>query len=314
MGEVMIRTRQLNENNLRARENPRQFVLDCEQRYTDTIETLADSICGGLRGRAIILLAGPSASGKTTTAGRISGAFQARGIHAPVVSLDNFYYSVSNLPLRDDGKPDYESVYGLDLERANRCFCELLEDGVSEFPIYDFQIQRRAEKCNTIRIGDGDVVIVEGIHALNPVIHAELDSGCFINLYAGVMTRFADGEETLLAPEDIRLVRRMVRDYHYRASSFDNTLDMWEGVMEGEEKYIRPFIPYADHIIDTTHDYEPNIFHHFFYPLLKEAVVSGNMDLRYRETYRRLVKAYEMFDDLEKALLPDGSMLREFVL
>ena len=310
MKNTLIKRVEVAENNKKAK-NVKYFVAEAEYRYFRRLEKVAEKIECETDKKSILLISGPSASGKTTTAYEISARLRGSGINAPVVSLDDFYKSVDELPKREDGKPDYESVYGLDLECISRCFDDLFSKGCAVLPRYDFAHQCSIPNANKIELGERDIVIIEGIHALNPLIRGNFDSSLFIKLYVRTATEFVKDGNVVLSPEDTRKVRRMIRDHYYRSTSLESTLDMWEGVLEGEEKYIKPFIGEADHMINTTHDYEPNVFQHYLFPLLKSTVEQG--DTKYLSEFIRLKQVFDMFTAIPVNALPQSSMLREFV-
>jgi len=312
MKDTQIKKIEVETNNRKAR-NVKGFVAESEYRYARRIESVAQLIESQIEDKSILLIAGPSGSGKTTTAHEMSARLAASGINAPIVSLDDFYKGIDQLPLRDDGQPDLESVYGLDLENIERCFARLFEDGRALFPRYDFTLQKSIPEAHEITIGERDILIIEGIHALNPLIRGGLGEDMFIRLYVRTATEYVADGKVVISPEDTREVRRMVRDYYYRATSLERTLDLWEAVMEGEMKYIRPYIGEADCMINTAYDYEPNVFHNYLFPLLKQALEEGSGNGRHMAEFIRLKEAFDLFEDIPAEAVPKSSMLREFI-
>ena len=312
MKDTRIKRIEVETNNRKA-QNVKGFIAESEYRYDRRIESVAQMIESQIENKSILLIAGPSASGKTTTAHEMSARLAVSGINAPIVSLDDFYKGIDQLPLRDDGQPDLESVYGLDLENIERCFKKLFEDGLAVFPRYDFTVQRSIPEAQEITIGERDILIIEGIHALNPLIRGSLGEDMFIRLYVRTATEYVSDGKVVISPEDTREVRRLVRDHYYRATSLERTLDLWEAVIEGEKKYIRPYIGEADCMINTAYDYEPNVFHNYLFPLLKKAVEEGVGSSRHMDEFIRLKDAFDMFDDIPAEAVPKSSMLREFI-
>jgi len=310
MKNTLIKQVEVSDNNRKAK-NVKCFVAEAEYRYFRRLEKVAEKIECDIENKWVLLLAGPSGSGKTTTAQEISARLHAGGIHAPVVSLDDFYVSVDRLPKREDGSPDYESIYGLDLACLSRCFEKLVKTGRALFPKYDFANQCSIPEANCIEIGEKDILIIEGIHALNPLIRGNFDNDIFIKLYVRTATEFVHQGKMIFSPEDTRKVRRMIRDYYYRATPPEDTLDMWKGVVEGEKLYIDPFVNEADYMINTTHDYEPHVFHYYLLPLFRETIERGAT--KYLDEFIRLKDAFNLFDDISAELLPESSMLREFI-
>ncbi len=310
MRELKIKRIEVDENNRRA-ENIKSFVAESEYRYSRRIEAVAERIEEEIGRKSVLLIAGPSASGKTTTAHEVSARLALAGINAPVISLDDFYKGVDKLPRRVNGEPDLESVYGLDLAAMERCFARLFECGSALFPRYDFATGRSVPDAHEITTGERGILIIEGIHALNPLITGDLDENMFLRLYVRTATEFVHGGKVVMSPEDTRKVRRMVRDHYYRATSLERTLDLWEGVLEGELKYIHPYIGEADFAMNTTYDYEPNVFHNYLFPLLTEAAAFGKT--RYSKEFVRLREAFNRFEDIPAESVPASSMLREFI-
>ena len=290
-------------------ETPETFIKDCEANYQFQLDMVAEKLCSNDNHCSIILLSGPSASGKTTTAHKLSRTFEKRGVKAPVISLDDFFLGKENYQKLPDGSLDMESIRTLDIPHLKFCLTELLKNGICEFPIFDFKTSRRSENTNRIELAENDILIIEGIHALNPLLTEGIPDDRIIKIYVSVRTKFVNGEESIFEPKTIRLMRRMLRDKRERNHSPEETLQMWNNIVQGEIKYIDPFRDDVDVKIDTTLDYEPCIFHNFLYPLL-DKIDESNGDLH------ELLKMYyglEMFTDIDENLLPENSLLREFV-
>lgn len=298
----------LSEINLLARD-PKSFIASCEEGYQNQIEELTDQVVAAEGRYRVVLLAGPSSSGKTTTAHKMSESFARKGIHAPVVSLDDFFLGKANTPLLPDGTPDIESVAALDLPLINATLCELIEKQKAWFPLFDFKTSSRREERQLIELGESGVLIVEGLHALNPKIFEVLDRDTLFLAYVSTRTKYMQGEEEVLTPKDARLIRRMVRDHNFRGHAPLDTLIGWEDVLDGEEKYIYPFRDTVQYKIDSSMDYEGCVFHHYILPMLESlkhhSVYSGKV--------RQIVDILEAFDDIDCCHIPADSLLREFV-
>ena len=204
-----------------AARSPQELAALSEQHYHDQIESIADEVLAA--GQRIVMLTGPSAAGKTTSAHKIAGAIAARGHSSQVVSLDDFYIGEGKYPKNPDGSDDYESLESLDLERLHLCLKELYKTGICEAPVFDFTLQ---QPSGTRHIdARGGVVIIEGLHALNPALTEELPAGAALCLYAGLREEYADSSDACcLATRDIRLARRIVRDYLFRGHGAAFTL------------------------------------------------------------------------------------------
>ena len=193
-----------------AARHPQELTALSEQHYHDQIEAIAGEVLAA--GQRIVMLTGPSAAGKTTSAQKIADAIAARGHHSQVVSLDDFYIGEGRYPKNPDGSDDYESLQALDLEKLHTCLKDLYKTGVCDAPVFDFTVQ---QPTGTRRIDARDgVVIIEGLHALNPVLTEQLPDDAALCLYAGLREEYADERDArCLATRDIRLARRLVRDF-----------------------------------------------------------------------------------------------------
>ncbi len=297
----------IREINLMARQ-PARFISDCENAYESQIMELARLTASRSHCR-IVLLAGPSSSGKTTTAHKITQALEQLGVPAQVVSLDDFFLGMEFYPKLPDGTPDMESVDALDLPLINETFSTLLREGTAMFPTFDFTVSRRAEKQNRIELGEHGVIVVEGLHALNPRLVEALDPDALLRVYVSTRTVYLDGEREVLTPKDARLIRRMVRDHNFRGRRPLETLLGWKDVLDGEKKYIYPFRDTVDYKIDSSFDYEGCVFHHYILPMLEEL----KDDAVYRGKVRQIVDLLEAFDDIDYLYIPKKSLLREFI-
>ena len=184
-----------------------------------------------------------------------------KGHKAYTISLDDFYRNSVDAIIGDDGKPDYETVHALDLDLLEKVLKKLVKDRNALIPRFDFDTGIRTDNAFEISLNEGDVVILEGLHALNPIIYGNLPSDALLKIYISVSTRiYDDSGYVLLTKRDLRLIRRTVRDFHSRSSSVENTFDMWDGVLDGENKYLAPYKYCADILVDTIHNYEPCVF------------------------------------------------------
>mgnify|MGYP005944771761 CR=1 FL=1 len=204
------------------------------------------------------------------------------------------------------------TIYSLDIERINLCIDELVNKGRTLMPIFDFHSRKRVEgQEKEIAISGDDVVIIEGLHGLNPLLTQRVGEDKVTRIFASVRSRFTDHDRVLLTPQDVRLMRRMVRDRSTRNTTPEQTMAMWDEVCEGESEYINPYRDSADFKLDTTLDYEPNIFHSYLLPFLENR--SGIAPEHYRkldELYQRLD---EFFDINNTQAIPADSVVREFI-
>ena len=295
--------------NEQAKTNATEFILKCEQRYENIINGVAEQIQNE-KGREIVMLAGPSSAGKTTTAKKLCEALNSKGIKTYVLSLDDFYLNREDIPYLPDGTQDYETVYALDLELFAECVNRLLKGETVKNPIFDFTTGKRSDNLfNEITLGRDDVVIIEGLHALNPVITEKIE-GKLLKIYINVSSRIYDNEgNIILNKRNMRFVRRMIRDYKFRDSAVNNTYKLWKNVTAGEDKYLFPFRDNADIKINTIHLYETCVLKNQALPLLYKSEISDE----FKDDAKRLCRALESFETIEVSKVPEDSLLREFL-
>lgn len=288
--------------------DPSWLIRKEGERYEKEVRDIAARLAS-VSGRRLVLLSGPSASGKTTTAFKLEERLRALGREACTVSLDNFYRGYGKAPRLPDGSYDYESVEALDLPLLETCMQELLHNGETQLPVFDFHTHSPKEERIPLRLAEGSVVIFEGIHALNPLLRRHLPEQNLFKIFINVMSPVMDGDEVLLSARDLRLVRRLLRDIRYRNSSIENTMDMWRQVVRGEDLYLFPFAGTADVSFDTTQAFEPAMLGAQLLPLLSEVSETSI----YAATIVRLIDALSRFEPLAEDLLPPESLLKEFV-
>ena len=292
-----------------ALNDPAGLVEKAENHYdreiTETAQRIADD--DSLK---IVAIAGPSASGKTTTAHILSEKLQNLGEQTEVVSLDDFYLPTEQLPLTEDGKYDIESVNALDKALMKKCFGEIISTGRTELPKYNFAEKRRILSARSIDISGRGIVIVEGLHALNPVITDLVPRKNIFKAYISVnRSVFDDNGDVLLTSRQIRLMRRVLRDRIFRGSSVNETLALWKGVVEGEKKYLYCFKDTADVLIKTLHIYEPCLYRNDFCALCDETQNITDC----RDYFLKTAEAVRKFVPLDEALIPHNSLIREFI-
>lgn len=295
--------------NGQAKENARDFIIACETRYQNIIDDIAEKIVAE-EGREIVMLAGPSSAGKTTTAKKLREALTEKGVKTYVLSLDDFYLNREDIPYLPDGTQDFETVDALDLKLFSECVNALLKGETVKNPIFDFTTGRRSDtQFNEITLGKEDIVIIEGLHALNPVITEQI-VGKLLKIYINVSSRIYDEKNNIvLNKRNMRFIRRMVRDYKFRDSSVENTYKLWKNVTAGEDKYLFPYRHLADIKINTIHLYETCVLKNQALPLLYESEISDE----FKDDAKKLRKALEKFESIDISSVPEESLLREFL-
>ena len=290
--------------NVAARSGP-QLVQVCEDSYARRLQYAAQKVRQS--GAKIIMLTGPSASGKTTTAHKLAAALTEMGTPAQVISLDNFFRGSQYYPRMPDGTLDYEHPDTLDMPLIRQCLQELSQTDKTVLPIYDFVREERSEQTEAIDLAGG-VCIVEGIHALNPMLTSLVPSGHVYRIYAGLREEYCQEGRRLINTQNIRLCRRVLRDAAARGRNPEQTLAMWDRVLDGETRYIKGFKNTADFLLDTAFSYELGIIA----GLLPEVGRKMSPDSRYTEMWDEAARRFEHVQPLDRQLIPPGAMLREF--
>lgn len=289
-------------------EKTQEFVLEAENLYADQISRAAERIYRERREKPVVLISGPSGSGKTTTAFRIQRLLEDNGCRAHTISMDNYFLPLTDEEKRlaEEGKFDFESPQRLDtglfkehLEKLSRC--EKID-----VPAFDFAKQDRCPGMPLV-CEPGDIVIMEGIHALNPDVTGHSD-GYTNRVYVSVRTRLEhDGE--LLHPSKIRLMRRLIRDKLYRGRSITETMDFFRSVERGENLYIMPFKHRASFDIDTFIEYEPMVYRDILLGDLGKAAESYENYAQYAD----IEKFLRVLEPVSPDNVPDNSLVREFI-
>lgn len=293
---------------LRA-QTPQEFVCECEERYNKKIERIAKQICDK-EVSEIVMIAGPSSAGKTTTAKKLRECLKSKGIDSYTVSLDDFYLDNKDAPRFPDGTPDFETVDCLDIKCFHQTMKKLLETGEAELPEFDFLAGARKPEYKRISIKPTDVIIVEGLHALNPVITDNLPQERLMKIYINLSSRIYDEKgNILLNKRNMRFIRRMVRDYKFRGSSVEKTYKLWITVRYGEDTYLFPFKDNADIRINTIHLYETCILKERAIALLSEV----DKDSEFYSESQRLIRSLMKFPVIDASIVPDNSLMREFI-
>lgn len=292
-----------------AEKNPVQMICEVEGAYRDCLQNVSRNFAAYHAGARLIMLSGPSSSGKTTTANLLRHYLGEMGHRAHIISLDDFYLGLGRAPRLPDGRYDYEAVEALDVQRIKNCLKNVIETGRFTVPHYDFTAGMPAEQEQSFEIAPNEVVIVEGLHALNPMFTKYLPQESVVRLYVSVKQQIKDANGEVLSPLDLRLIRRIVRDVQFRGTPAEGTLAMWQGVVAGEDKYIRPYRMSADYTVNSVHIYEPCVLRGAAIPLLREIEPDS---VHYRKA-RALEAKLMRFEPINAELVPAGSMLREFL-
>ncbi len=285
----------------------RELMLVQEALQEKQIAHIADMILEG--DKKIVLIAGPSSSGKTTFSHRLSVQLRAHGLRPYPLALDNYFVDREFTPLDENGKYDFECIEAMDLKLFNRDMAKLLAGEEIEIPTFNFTIGKKEYKGKKMKLNDGDVLVVEGIHGLNPLMTSELPDESKFKIYISALTQLNIDEHNRIPTTDGRLIRRIVRDARTRGNNAQGTIAMWPSVRRGEEKYIFPFQEEADVMFNSALIYELSVIKQYAEPLLF-AVPRDSYE--YLEA-KRLLKFLDYFLGLEERNIPKNSILREFV-
>ena len=261
------------------------------------------------KGVKLVLLAGPSSSGKTTSCKRLSIQLAVNGLKPLQISLDDYFVDRDKTPKDENGDFDFESIYALNLDLLNEQFNALFRGEEVELPKYDFPSGKSVKSGKKLKLEPNNVLVVEGIHALNPELTAHIPEEQIYRVYASALTTILLDNHNYIPTTDNRLLRRIIRDYKYRGVSAQETIHRWPSVRSGENKWIFPFQENADAMLNTAMLYELSVLKMQAEPLLQQ--VPENCE-EFAEAYR-LLKFLKYFKGIPYNNLPPTSLLREFL-
>ena len=270
------------------------------------LSRIADEILE--RGSKIVLIAGPSSSGKTTTSKRLAILLMACGLHPHILSTDDYFVNRVDTPLDEEGNYDFECIGAVDVDLFNKQMRQLLDGDEVEIPRYDFPTGKRVYEGRKLKIGSDDIIILEGNHALNPIMSKLIDEKSKYRVYVSTMTTIALDDHNFVPTRDIRLLRRIIRDYNYRGYSAFETIARCPSVTRGEEKWIMPYQENADATFNSALLYELGAIRNQVLPILEQV---NERVTEYAEA-SRLRKFLRYFRPIPIDQIPPTSLLREF--
>lgn len=280
--------------------DPIKAFAEDESAYEKKLAETAAAIVAD-RDVRIVFISGASSTGKTPTTKKLVADFAELGIHTDTISLDDFYKEPDRVPVDEHGKPDFETIHSLDLEYLNKCLTGLANGEEVLIPRFDFKTKTRRAEMVPLRLDGGELCIIEGLHALNPEICDKcIDKKKRFNVFLDTQTELY---------ENPRLIRRMVRDYHNRATNAEKTLEMWSSVVKGEQKYVYPFKKSADAVINTFFAYEPYVLRDEALKVLSEV----KEDSPWFSKAKEIIEWLEPLPSLSQEGIPTDSLFREFV-
>lgn len=273
------------------------------------ISEIADMILNQRRTLRVLLISGPSSSGKTSFIQRLSTQLEVNGFRPVALSLDDYFKNREDTPLDENGKYDFEAFEALDLELLQKQIEELINGKTVKAPLYDFISGSRSQDTKTLRVGPSEILIMEGIHALNPKLVANINRNLVFKIYVSALGGLNIDLTNRLPTTEARLIRRLVRDDRYRNISPETTLERWACVRNGERKNVFPFQEDADVMFNSSMIYEMNVMR----PFAEASLNKIREDSPYYESKERLTNLLSFFEPMGVAKVPFNTILREFI-
>ena len=302
LGSIMRTCYDLAVVNWNAKHNLGELISVAEKIYHNQIKSIVGNVIA--EGKQIILLAGPSSAGKTTSSKKLKEELERHGITGQTISLDDFFLERDRTPRLPNGNYDYENITALDLEHLARFVDDITEKGKGSLPHYDFKTGTR-DRVDDFIMGEGDVLVIEGNHALNPALQlGHADS--MYKVYVTPNANFELGRQVVLQARKLRLMRRIHRDMQTRGRSIHETIKGWDEVARGEDIYICPYKSCADFLLDTAHMYEPLLWDSCLTKLLLPLKGIAYVD--------EMLDVFDKIGTVKKSAIPDESLLWEFLV
>lgn len=306
--EMKVQTIAMINDKMKTREDTVDFINECEARHARQIVELGNQIEKGIKRIRLICIAGPSSSGKTTFANRLRIELMSRGIEPVMISLDNYYLPVNKVPRNEKNEPDFECLEALNVKLFNEQMNALIEGEEIKMPIYYFGKKPTEYKKLKLR-STKSVIIVEGIHALNPKMTNAIHKDKKYRIYISPQIQVNIDHDNPLSLTDLRLLRRITRDYQFRDMKPIDTIKMWHNVRAGEFKYIYKGIENANYVFNSFSFFELNAYKKHTLPLLLE-ISRSNI---YYPTVERLIRMIKCFKVIADSDVPNNSIIREFI-
>ncbi len=280
-----------------------------EAYYNSQISKIADKIYENSKNIKVVLIAGPSSSGKTTTSKKLEVYLRSKGLVPHQISIDDYFINREDTPRDENGEFDFESIDALDIDLFNKQLFSLLDGEKVLLPQYNFVLGKREYKNKWLKLGENDIIIIEGLHALNDTMTMSIDSKNKFKIYISPLTQLNIDNHNYIRTTDTRKLRRIIRDNKYRGHSASDTLKMWSKIKRGEEKYIFPYQDNVDEIINSALVYEIGVLKTYAEPLLFSVAEDDPM---YPEALR-LINFLRNFLPIPSDDVPSDSILREFI-
>ena len=285
-----------------------EFLNLCEARHNRMLCELGQLIEDSIDDISLICIAGPSSSGKTTFANRLRIELLSRGINPIRISLDDYYLTKAEVPLDADGKPDLEHIEALDIDLFNQNMLDLINGETVTLPKFDFQLGKRVPG-REIHVGKNEPIIIEGIHALNDRLTVDIPKSAKFKIFISPQAQMNLDDHNPVSLTDLRLIRRIVRDFKFRNASAEETLSMWPSVRAGEFRWIYDCQEGSDYVYNSMLSYELPVMKKYALPLLREIDVESP----YFPIAQRLIRMLKYFIDMPDEWIPSNSLMREFI-
>jgi uridine kinase len=285
-----------------------ELIRIAEALHEKKIAEIADRIKSGMPRNKIILIAGPSSSGKTTFTHRLSTQLKINGLRPVQISGDNYFVNRENTPLDENGEPDFESIEAINLELFNNHLLQLIQGEEVELPKFNFEKGIRENSGKFLKLDDDQPILIEGIHGLNDIMTEVIPQDLKFKIYISALTQLNIDCHNRIPTTDTRLIRRVVRDNQYRGLSAADTLNLWQSVRRGEEENIFPYQENADVMFNSALIYELSVLKNYVEPLLKQI---DKTNKNYHQA-QRLLEILSNFKAIPDNEVPFTSILREF--
>jgi len=293
---------------LNNKELHKKYIELCDNDFEIYFGSVVQNILAFNKVR-ILTISGPSSSGKTTTALKLASELYKFGVKTKIVSMDNFYKNREDSPLKSNGQPDFETIDALDVELMIKCLNEAVKFNKTKLPIFDFKTGKRRTEYKDFELQSNEMMIIEGIHGLNPKLIDNLPVENIKSIYTTIGEKVFLPNDIIFSKRDIRLLRRLIRDFRYRAASPEFTFTLWDTVRESESLYIFPYENNAHIKINSFYKYELNV--------IKERALGLLANIK--EESKHYGKSLELIDKLsyvipiDDELVPKHSLIREFI-
>jgi len=281
-----------------------KFMLDNESRYRGQLFNIANKVMSKKYKVDVILLAGESCAGKTTTAKLLKQILEAKGRNVDVISMDDFFLDLDKRPKLPNGELDYDSPNILNYPLLEECFSKFFKGEKVYFPEYDFKNSKSILNARPYKRRHNSIVIFEGLHVLNPRLLSNIGTPHYFKVCVSPMNSFKLNDK-ILTTKNLRLLRRTIRDVQRRNTSPQQTKSIWNGVVEAEDKFIVPYKTKVDYYVNTTHEYELGVFKTESERLINEG--------RLKKEEIPFVEFLDAVEPISKSILPDTSLMWEFI-